>query len=293
MKETRDFLNNLFDYDNYRTFLSDYLSNAKTIRTSLSKRNFARKAGFSSHGFLVYIIQGKRNITDKSMSNFVKALGLNKKQQAYFETLVKFNQAKTTDQREFYYKKLNSLRDNSQFFKLHHESHYLYLRQWYYPVVREVCVLLKSCDPAIIANSITPRITKNQAKIALRDLLKSGLLGLDQNGDPVTINPLLSGEGIPPYIFNKIKKDYIFKAIESIGNFPPHERHICCTTVTMTQNQYQKITQLIDELRTEALSNASESSDEPVKVVQLNFQLYPLTNELKQIDTGNTALCKL
>lgn len=286
MKETSDFLKNLYDYDNYRTFLSDYLSNAKKIKVSLSIRNFAQKAGFSSHGFLVYIIQGKRNITEKCMNNFVTALGLSKNQQEYFEALVKYNQAKTTEQREFYYKKINSLRENSLFFKLNKASHYLYLRQWYYPAVREVCVIKKSCNPEVIASAIVPNITASQAKIALKDLLKSGLLKIDTNGEPVIVNPLLSGEDIPAFVFNKIKKDYIFKAIESIGNFKPHERHICCTTVTMTQKQYDKITQLIDELRTEALSNASEASQEPVKVVQLNFQLYPLTEELKKTDNG-------
>ena len=55
----------IFDYSDYRKFLSDYQQMKNAMNSAFSFRYYAKKAGNNSSSFYPQIIKGKRNLTKK------------------------------------------------------------------------------------------------------------------------------------------------------------------------------------------------------------------------------------
>src|SRR3989338_9919808 len=89
---------NIFEYDNYRSFLKDLYALLKQEKSAFSFRFFSRQAGFRSPNFLKLVMEGKRNLSPESIEKFAKGLKLNKNEADFFRRLVLLNQA-TTDRK--------------------------------------------------------------------------------------------------------------------------------------------------------------------------------------------------
>jgi hypothetical protein len=130
-------MNSVFNYVNYRRFLKDYYQQAKAEKKYFSYRYFSRRAGINSPNFLKVVIEGKRNLSSKTIDKFANALGLNRNEAMFFRRLVVFNQAKTASEKQESYIILreiaNQMRQNSKSADSH-ES----FEKWYTNVVREL-----------------------------------------------------------------------------------------------------------------------------------------------------------
>ena len=69
----------IFNYSDYRLFLREYLSEAKSRGNYLTYEELGRRVGFTSKGFVTQIIQGKSNLPKAKIRLFGQALGLKKK----------------------------------------------------------------------------------------------------------------------------------------------------------------------------------------------------------------------
>ncbi|MDB5051766.1 MAG: hypothetical protein JWO30_4837, partial [Fibrobacteres bacterium] len=130
-------LPDLLGYTNYRLFLKDYYLAQKKQNPKFSLRYFAKKANFPSHGLLQYLMEGKRNLSKKTLLKLVSALGLNPEQANHFENLVFFNQARSLDEKNFYYEKLLQGPGKSSFRKME-GSQLQVFRRWYNIAIREM-----------------------------------------------------------------------------------------------------------------------------------------------------------
>src|SRR5262245_13939422 len=126
----------IFEYGNFRDYLKDRYLFEKTKDKKFSFRYFARLSGFKSHSFLKLVMDGKANLSPKSVIKVAAALKLNKEETIFFGDLVLFNQASTSEEKHFFAKKI--LRSRS-YRKIHpiHVAQYNYYAQWYFIPVRE------------------------------------------------------------------------------------------------------------------------------------------------------------
>src|SRR6266436_101875 len=92
-------LKNVFEYDNYRTYLKAVYESSKAMDKKFSYRYFSRLIGFQSPSFLKHVIEGKRNLSLVSIEKFVLAFKLNKEQAHFFKNLVFLNQGTTVEER--------------------------------------------------------------------------------------------------------------------------------------------------------------------------------------------------
>ncbi len=83
---------NLFDYFDYREYLQDYYQFHKKRNSSYSYRLFARKAKLGSPNYLKLVVDGKRRITDRTLFQFARGLGLNRDEEKYFRELVLYQE---------------------------------------------------------------------------------------------------------------------------------------------------------------------------------------------------------
>src|SRR5476649_3094617 len=83
---------NLFDYFDYREYLQDYYLFHKKRNSAYSYRLFARKAKLGSPNYLKLVVDGKRRITDRTLFQFARGLGLNRDEEKYFRELVMYQE---------------------------------------------------------------------------------------------------------------------------------------------------------------------------------------------------------
>jgi uncharacterized protein (TIGR02147 family) len=278
----------IYEYENYRFFLRDYFVQQKKLRAIFSHRYFARRAGFSSSSFCAHVIEGKRNLTEKSLKKMLRGLGLTGRAATYIETLVRFNQAKSVEEREQCRQALHRLRKGTRFYKVNRQQ-FDYFEEWYYPVIRELAVYCDwGGDFSKLASLVRPSITPEKARKAVEALVRLGLIKENEDGSYAQTSELISVENIPVPLTRKTRRELIYRAVEAMETLPVDLRHISGCTVAMNEKAYRDVVEKLDDLREYILETALDCPDVD-KVYQFNFQAFPLSRDLRTAAQGGSA----
>jgi uncharacterized protein (TIGR02147 family) len=194
-------------YLDYRQYLRDFYEEQKRRNPRYSHRLFARKAGLTSTGFFSEVLSGKRQLAPAAVLRFCKALKLSSQEQACFEILVAFNQAKTIEERNHHFSRLSS----SHAQRLHRggvggiggivdivsQERYEFYRHWYHAALRELIAVRpvrgKSRDDfALLGQSLEPPIPAAKARRSVELLLRLGFITRADNGILTQATPLIS-----------------------------------------------------------------------------------------------------
>ena len=274
----------IFDYLDYRRYLKEMFEYLKRKDKKFSFRYFAQKSGFASPNFIQLVFDGKRNLSLTSLSKIAKGFGLKKKEREFFEILVFMNQAKTHEDKNHYYQKLMAIKGPSGVRHLDKAS-YEYFSRWYYPVIREV-IRFKggAMGEAEIARHLSPPISMTQAIKALELLTELNLIR--KNGQGVweaTDTVVTTGPEVESLVIANFHREMITMAKEAIERFPREKRDITALTLSINEGSIPELKKRIALFRKELLQFAcSEKASN--QVVQINFQLFPLTETDAQGD---------
>lgn len=182
----------LFQYLEYRSFLSDYVEWKLKANPSFSRRAFSQKY-FGSTGILYSVIGGDRDMGPKLRLRCAAALGLSAKENEYFELLVQHNQAKTDMERNFIFNLLSKFRNSKPW--VVRENQHRYYTKWYYAVVFNYLGLDRKKGRAVeIAADINPPLSVEQVEEAIQLLLDLELIRRSETGYAQTRNHLVSGD---------------------------------------------------------------------------------------------------
>lgn len=267
----------VFSYLDHRAFLRDYYDREKARGRGFSYRSFARRAGLKSPNYLKLVIDGRRNLSSTMAARFAEVCGLRGDAAAYFVELVAFDQAKTTAERNASYARLTSFPRYRSIHKLD-LAQGAYHASWFIPAVRELATRPDfRAEPDWIAPRIRPPITRAEAERALATLFELGLLvragdGTVSQGEPlVSTGPETSRLHVANY-----HRTMIARAAASIDEVPAAQRDISSLTLAVGPEGLAQLKDKIRRFRRELLE-ASELEADPREVVQVNFQLFPLT----------------
>lgn len=100
----------IFNYQNYRQFLRNFYRAHKLSSRGYSYSKFSADAGIESPNFLKLVIDGRKNLTTKTIQCFAKGLGLKANETDYFEALVLWNQAQSEEEKSYYKKRVRSFK---------------------------------------------------------------------------------------------------------------------------------------------------------------------------------------
>jgi len=274
---------NIFQYTNLQKYLKDKFQEKKEGNHGFSHRVFARTAGLKSTNFLNLLIKGERKLSREGIEKFARGFGLEKKEAAYFEVLVLFNQAENPGEKRKYYDRMLSFRDEVKA-KTLEKRQYQYFSRWYIPAIREL-VALPGFEPRAkwISEKLSPEITVKEASEALKILEELGLIKKDANNKwRQTDQVLTTGPEVQSLFAAAFHEAMMQVAKESINRFPAENREISSLTVTISREGFKIIRDKIRKFQDELLKvvTADQKSDE---VYQVNFQLFPLieVNRLK------------
>ena len=272
-------IDKLFDYDDYRRFLQDYFDEQKKMRAVFSHRFFAAKAGFRSSSYCLNVIRGRFNLTPKSIEKMTKAMGLGRRQSKYFSALVEYNQAKRSDERESAWDEIIQIRSQSEFSHVSHDQKE-YFSKWYYPVLRELVVHSDfDGDMMHLARSVEPSISTEEARVAVDNMLRWGLIQKDKSGKYKSTALMLDAKQVSPMDLRQIRREYVQQAIGSVETKKPSERFATFTTLAMSEKSYDYAVKVLEEARRKIIAKAS---DDPIvdKVYEMMVVAFPMSKNL-------------
>ena len=271
----------IFNYMDYREYLRDFFDEKKQELRCYSYRLFSQKAGLKSPNFLKLVIKGERNLSKVSVLKFAKALALSKKEADYFENLIFFNQTKTLEEKNFFLAKIMRYRASCDPKKIE-EAEYLYYSHWCNPVVRELVGAIDfKGDYRKLGAAVVPSISAAEAEKSVALLQKLNFIERSDDGSFRKTSPsLTTGPQVRSVAIANYHRAMLQLAADSIERFPAHERDITSLTLGISQETYTTIMERLQQFRRELLELAEED-DSPQRVVQLNLQLFPLSQLLK------------
>jgi uncharacterized protein (TIGR02147 family) len=264
-------------YTDYRKFLKDYYGEQKKRHHYFSYRYFCQKSGVTSPALFKEVVAGKRNLTDRTTTAFIKGMGLADSDASYFRTLVRFNQTADEGEKVQVLEQLRGLRRKVKQDIVPLDL-YEYYTTWYFPVIRELaCVLDWKDDFGLLARCVTPPVKKSEARAAVAFLLEKGFIRIGENGRYGQTNPAITtGSEVSSLAIRAFNEIMAKKGGESIRRFPPRERDVRTVIAGVSKKSYGLIKEEIREFvsRVVRIADDDKVSD---RVYALNLQLFPLS----------------
>lgn len=270
---------NVFAYYNYRKYLQDYYDYRKSVQKYFSYRSFAKKAGYSSSGFYLDLVRGRKSLTPQMLPKFIAALGLNEKEAKYFTLMVDFTHATVPASKQAIFEQMSQLLPSA--IKSLTKNQQEYYSKWYYVAAREALSVLKIGPNSAqeLALFLNPKITLPQAKQALQLLLSLELIELGNDGFYHSVNKaVFSGSEIAPLFVHNFQKQMIDLGKDALEHYSTERRNVSCMTMSVSAEGLERIISKIDLFRKEVV-DIIRSDEGETMVCQMNVQFFPLSKE--------------
>lgn len=277
-KNLNFYMMDVYAYYNYRKYLQDYYEYQKSVQRYFSYRSFAKKVGYSSSGFYLDLIKGRKSLTPPMVKKFIEALGLNEREGRYFQLMVDFTHAENPESKQIIFDQMSALLPKAT--KTLTRNQQEYYSKWYYVVVRESLAVLDINDKNIpeLALFLNPRISVPQAKQSIKLLLDLGLIELVDGFYRSVNKTISSGREIAPLFVHQFQKQMVDLGKEAIDHYSVERRNVSCTTMSVSAKGLERIINKIDMFRKEILDIVRADEGESM-ICEMNIQFFPLSKE--------------
>lgn len=274
----------IYDYVDYRTFLSDSLQHIQSKNSKYSATAYVRQAGFgeNSRGYFNLIMNGKRNLSSSTILGFARTLKLNEKETFHFENLVHYNQATTEKEKVLYFERINKNMKGktSAAFELL-KSQYNYFSNWYMLAIRE---LVSNADfkedYEYISKRLRNKVSKKEIIESINDLLKLGLLKRNQAGIIEQSEEFINftDTSMNYTVANALHTQFLDKAKESLREDAYENRSASCVVIATDSENFHKIREEIKAFREQILNKYGTNNARVDCVLNLGIQLNHITS---------------
>lgn len=269
----------VYDYLDYRRFLSDFYDAKKTLNPLYSYRVFARKAGFNNQGFFIDVVKRRKKLSDNAAKKMIKGMDLADDRARYFKYLVKYDQAKDGEEKELLLKKLLEFKSKTLFnsVSLKYANYYL---KWYNPVIREIIAIEGfDGDYRKLADKIFPRVNVAQVKESVSVLEALGIIEKNtEKGYKVTVMKLRPDVVELREVIKNLHRRWIEHSIKAIDAIEPEDRYISSLMAGLPAGILPELTRKFEELKEYVLATAQQHEKDlkkDMRIYQFNFQLFP------------------
>lgn len=272
----------IIKYSDFRRYLSDRYIKEKTSNPSFSYGVLARKAGIPSRSYIKLILDGKRNLSMKTIPKLAIAFSLNRFESEYFEILVQFNQAKSSALKANFFERLVKQAQRKKVTPINASRH-RYYTHWYYPVIREL-ILFKDFPKSEeqygcwLKHQLGPLISEKTATTALQHLIEWGIL--EKIGDGTLRQKegfILGGDGVIDYEIRRFHSQMIEKSLEHIDD-PLELKELAAVTLAIKIEDLERARNEIKRFRDYFNTEFSAIGDADL-VYQLNLQFFNLSRQ--------------
>ena len=264
----------IYRYLDYHQWLSAAFARRKAEKPSFSHRNLASRLGLKSSCYILYVMQGKRKLTEEMAVRLAEVFRLKKRETEYFLQLLRYAHAKSAQEKQFQYERLVSMRRGSV--KTVAPDLYRFYEKWYYPVIREAIALKPfSGDYEALSSMVVPAVSSADAEAAITVLCELGLLYRDENGMYHKKNRVIStGEQWESAVIHAHQRELLSLGARALEELPRKERDISHLMITASEKTMELVRKRVAELRAELLEVA-DSEEHPDRVLQCTFSVFP------------------
>ncbi len=272
-------MEDIYEYLNYRQFLSEYYAMRKEKSSHFSLRSFGRMIDLDA-SYLAKIFNGTRHLAPRSIPILSAYFKFNEDQCNYFEQLVYFNKARSEKLQREHFQKLLLLR--KQYTKNVEGYQFSFYQKWYYTALRNILEFYpftENSDFHKLGQQLSPPITAKQAEEGVHLLKRLHLIKPDNSGVfKLTDKAISSGETWNAIAVSDFQREAIRLCSDAVDNHPKDKRDISTVTMNITNEEFKLIRSMIKEFRSSVIGVAN-SSTEPNQVFQLNIQMIPLSKD--------------
>lgn len=276
-------MKNIYEYIDYRAYLGDYFAERKKANQHFSHQLFAQKAGIKSTGFVLHVMKGERNLTKPVMLKISRAVGLDSAQTDYFEDLVSFDQAKNQSDKEYYFNRIASKRENAKVRTLD-DRQYEFYSQWYHSVIRELITLSENTeDMKALSKLLIPAITPTQFKKSLKLQVELGLLHKRKNGAYEQAESFISAGGaVRNLSLVNYQKAMLKEALQAWDRFKSSEIMMNTVTLCMSMELAETVKKEIRDFKNKLFEIVAKEQKKPERVFHLNLNFFPVTKKIER-----------
>lgn len=275
---------NVFEFSDPVDFLNASLQAAQEINPKFSLRSWAHQLGLSHVALLSMVLNRKRTLRpslgSKVSSDYRQKGKFTEDEARYFDMLVLFRLAKTSDEKKFYQQVLASLRPDQEFSTLQLDQLRL-ISDWYHVAILEMTFLKNfKSDSKWIQKRLGDTVTEGQIKEAINRLIRLGLLQQTPEGLKKTTVHLATPTDQFSRELQSFHAQLIQKAIVSLQTQSIEERDVTGYTMVTTSEKIKEAKKMIRDFRRQLGQFLETPNGE--SLYQLNIQLFSL--EEKQGD---------
>lgn len=271
----------LANYTDYRAYLNDWINERKSLGLPGSNRWFAMKMGINSTSWLTSLLKGVKGLSKATSNKLSEILKHSPIEARYFETLVSFNQARSIEDRNKYYRELSALQKIKRISTVR-PNQYDFYSVWYHSAVRSLIGIYtftsSEKEHERLASLVSPPITASQARKSLKLLEELGFVKRNRDGVyEQTSSAITSGENTRSLGIANFQQETMKLAQEAMDRFQLDARYIGTLTVGISAKAFDRIKQLLIDTsdRIVEIANADADAD---RVYQINLQAFPMSN---------------
>lgn len=267
------------DYSDYRSYLSALYQAAKSQSSSYSYAQLSLELGLSSTNAFS-VIQGKRDLSEKTATRISERLQHSALQKRYFLALIHQEHAKTSIEREEAFQELIEIKQR-QLPNDTDRRQLAFFKHWYHAAILELLGLEHASDlPEWIAENIRPSVSVPKVKQSLELLQELKYLAFSQEKDRLipTEVTISTGNEVERLAIFSYHRQMLDLAVQAMDTIPSEERDISAITIRVDSQLREQMKEELIALRKRfiALANENKNAEE---ILQVNFQLFPLSSK--------------
>jgi uncharacterized protein (TIGR02147 family) len=181
-------LPDIYEYTDYRKYLSDLYVARKASNRAFSYRLIAQKAGLASPSFIGKIFSGMANISHRTLMRLVDVFQIVGPDAEYFELMVHFDGSRSENDKSHYFQRMQAMRRRHGKPAKHDED--VLRSAWYVsPILALIELGMFHGDHAALGRMLTPPISAAEARLAIELLMLHGLIRKEGNGRLIRVHP--------------------------------------------------------------------------------------------------------
>jgi uncharacterized protein (TIGR02147 family) len=268
----------LYGYTDFRKFLTDWLNERQSEDARFTRSEFHRRLGLpNTRSYLPDVLAGKE-VSPTFLDRFAVALELDAEEARFFRVLVRFNQAKSIDERELAFDQLVSLNKTPR--TVLDPGHYRYYRHWWNGAIRALLAIHDLGDePRKVAALLAPTITEGQAKESLQLLAELGLIAQGEQGFwKPTDHTLSSGEGARGELVRQLQGQQL-KLVQNAAIKPAtgEGQVVATNTISVSEEGLAQVRKRLETFRSELRSIVHKDPAPATRVHLVTLSVVPLT----------------
>jgi len=268
----------IFDYLDYPSYLREYYEYRKVRDPWFSYQYMADKLSLSNKSQIARIFDGKRkSLKPDLIEGFNKLLKHDDNEAEYFSHLVHLFQAPSAEEKNRILTQMTRSLRQQQTRELERRE-YQYLKEWYYPVVREVMTMPEFRGNAKkIAQMMFKAIPEEQIEDSISLLEDLGLV--EKDGDHWILKDLsLSLRQDKRRLAVRHYQNQIMSMLpESLRRDGSYPNRTITVTFGINSERMKEVVDTINDFYKRFLGMLAEMDADKDQVYQFNLQLYPLT----------------